>query len=104
MTDFRFRVAAMLNYILKTVVKLKEFSVVHKNTKFSDSCINMYFLSLKISKFYKTAILDLVPVMHLNAQWCDILNYVLKNKSVDCCFHPEEGSTNSLRKVNNDVK
>jgi hypothetical protein len=98
MIVFRFRVAAMLNYILKTIVKLKEFSVVHKNTKFSGSCIKLYFSSLKIYKFYTTAMLALVPVNHLNAQWCDV------HKSFDCSFHPEEGGSNSLPKVNNDVK
>jgi hypothetical protein len=61
------RVADMLNYTFETAVELKKFSVAHKNTKFSDSCINLYFLLLKIYNFYTTAMFALVPVRHLNA-------------------------------------
>jgi hypothetical protein len=102
---FRLRMDDMLNYTVKTAVKFKKFSVAHKNTKFSDSCIKFYFWLLTIYNFYTTAMFALVPVRHLNAQ-CDVtfLNYVLQNKPVNFPFHPEEGGSSFLRKVHNDVK
>jgi len=48
--------------------------------------------------------LALVPVRHLNAQLCDVLKLRVKNKSINCSFHPEEGGSIFLRIFNNDVK